>query len=87
MTKIFDIFLIFINRFSNFFLSILIFEKKENVDLTLHSQSTFLLEELYPLNIQLFSHKDILLLLYSFFLSYNVISVLFTVVYGIHISL
>ena len=44
-------------------------------------------DELYPLNIQFDSHKDKLLLLNSFFLSYKVISMLSFVEYLLHWSL
>ena len=52
-----------------------------------HLHKAFFLALLYPLNEQLFSHKDKLLLIYSFCRSFNNISVPLSVVYGLHLSL
>ena len=57
-----------IKLYNKFFLLFSISESKEKLFLIIHSHNTFLLVELYPLYLQLNSHKDKYLLLNSFFL-------------------
>ena len=52
-----------------------------------HSHNAFLVYLSYPIKEQLFSHKDKLLSLNSFFLSFINMSVPFSVVYELHLSL
>ena len=49
-------------------------DNDENMLLILHWHNTFLVSLLYPLKEQFFSHKDKLLLLKSFILSFNILS-------------
>ena len=53
-------------------------------DLISQSHDDFFEFSLYPLYVHLFSHKDKLLLINSSFLSFNIISVPFSVVYVKH---
>ena len=66
--------------FDNKFSSEIISEIKFISIFVKHSHRAFLVIESYPLNVQLFSHKDKLLSTYSFFLSFKIISVPFSVV-------
>ena len=80
------LFLKSLKLFNNLSLSIIISDKKGNLNLTKHSHSAFFLFKLYPLYSQPFSHKD-RLLSKNYCLSFKIISVWYSVVYGKQISL
>ena len=70
--------------FDNKFLSEINSDITNSLDFASHSHDTFLVFSLYPLYEHLFSHKDKLLSINSSFLSFNIISVPFSEVYGKH---
>ena len=71
-----------LNLLDKIFCSIKILEIKFIFIFVSHSHKAFLLSESYPLKVQLFSHKDKLLFINSFFLSFIIISVPSSVVYA-----
>ena len=74
----------FSNSLANILLSSIISERFNSLDFNPHLHIAFLVSISYPLYVQLFSHKDNLLFINSFFLSSNNISVPLSVVEGEH---
>ena len=82
----FEVVLSLIKLLDKRFSSWIIVEIKSNFGFVSHSHFTFLTSELYPLKVQLFSHKDKLKSSNSLCLSFNIISVPLSVVYEKHSS-